>query len=724
MLIDNPVGHVDARLRLLSLGVVLAVGVLIFSLHKIQVKEGELYAATLRNQTTVPVILSPARGSIVDCNGVGLAENKASIDVDVYLRELVGYYTRSKKGTVPKTKVPGKTVDMPDVALILEESAGDVFSELAMQRDYTDKEVLRHYYQSPNVPFQLVRDLDFSELSKFSEYSINIPGIQESARPVRTYNFGALAPHLLGYVGKIEEVTQSDFVPESIGKDGLEKTFDEYLQGKPGYKMLRKNNVGYILGAEAIQQPTVGGTVYLSIDARIQHITEQAMRQVGRGAAVVLDPNTGDILAMVSVPSFDPNSFTPSLDPKEWKRLTTDSTKPLTNRALSGYPGGSTYKTLVALAAMANPKANFTPNTRIYSPSAVFIANRWWPDWPGNVAGQGDINLITAMQWSTNTFFYQLGVRTGGDSMAEMGAKVGFGKKLLVDDDGKPLVPGEMAGQMPGPKWMEERESRFVEGWKAKKKKDPAYKIPRTWKERWSDGHSANTSIGQGYVEVTPLQMAVMVAAVANGGNVLAPRLVRAITRMEGTETKLLKEFPVRKRGELGIKPEHLRGLQLGMRAVVEAGTGKKASIGDPEFAIAGKTGTAQFTARIHGSLVKDLKTWFTSYAPFDKPRYVLVVMVEGGVSGGSTCAPLTHEIYKGIREMEKGTPVDMVYLNPAIGHFNGDIQLATTGDSSAPLSQEVLDPAAPLVLEDESDNATGAGASRSIQQLMDRRRR
>jgi penicillin-binding protein 2 len=722
MLIENPAGKHEGRLRILSLGVVAAAALLIFNLHKIQVKEGEIYAATLRNQTTVPVILSPARGSIVDRNGIGLAENKASIDVDVYLRELVGYYTRSKKGQVPKTLVPGKQVSMPNVAFILEESAGEVFTNLALKREYTDRDLLRHYYQSPNVPFQLVRNLDFSQLSKFSENSVNIPGIQESARPVRTYNFGALAPHLLGYVGKVEEVTQSDFVPESVGKEGLEKSLDEYLQGKPGYKMLRKNNVGYILGAEAIQQPSVGGTVYLSIDARIQNITEQAMRRVGRGAAVVMDVQTGDILAMVSVPSFDPNSFTPTLDPDEWKRLSTDSTKPLTNRALSTYPAGSTFKTLVALAALANPKINFTPHTRIYSPSAVFIANRWWPDWPGNVAGEGDITLHTAMQWSTNTFFYQLGVRTGGDSMAEMGKKIGLGQKLLVDEEGHALLPGEMAGQMPGPQWMEDRENRQIAIWKETKKKDPAFKIPRTWRERWSDGHSANTSIGQGFVSVSPLQMAILTSAVANGGDILYPRLVRAITQMEGTETKLLKEYPVRKRGELGVKKEHLNALRASMKAVVEGGTGKKAASGDPQFPVSGKTGTAQFTAKIQGAVVKDLKTWFTGFAPYDEPRYAIVVMVEGGTSGGSTSAPIVGEILKEVNAIEKGSSIDMVYLNPAIGHYMGVTSPLPTQDVASALPEN-LDAALPIIPEDESADRE-SGAAGAVQDFMNRRRR
>lgn len=723
MLIDHPIARIDFRLRIISVGVLASVAVLVAQLYNVQVKEGERYAASLRSQTTVPVILSPARGSIVDRNGIGLAENRASIDIDIYLRELVGYYARSNKSKLPKTSAPGTGASIVDVDKIVDDSTGDLVRSLGLNVKYTRKDLLRHYYQTPNIPFQLVNNLDFTTLSKFSEHSVSIPGIQETPRPVRSYNFGALAPHILGYVGKVEETTDADFVPESVGKEGIERVFDEYLQGKPGGKILRKNNVGYILGVEAVQQPTIGGTVYLSLDARIQEITEQAMRRVGRGAAVVMDPWTGDILAMVSVPSYDPNVFIPSVDANEWRRLIGDSTKPLHNRAISPYAIGSTFKTVVAMAALKNPKANFTPRTQIYSPGAIWIANRWAKDW--NPDGRGSIGVIEALQWSCNTFFYQLGVRTGIDSIVDMSRTVGMDQLLLVDDQGNPILPGESAGTIPGPKWMEEREDKRFAAWAEKKKKDPSFVYPRRWRERWSEGHTVNTSIGQGFVDVTPLQLTTMIAAVANGGEVHRPRLVLAVTQMENGENKVIKEYPVHKIGEIGLDPEDMAAVKEGLRKVVAEGTGKRAAPTDPEFKAAGKTGTAQFWSTIQGVYSKDNRAWFSGYAPIDKPRYALAIVVEGGASGGGTAGPIAKEIFDRVNEMEKGSTVDMVYLTPAIGHYLGVVAAPDSGGASA---SNTTDPNAPMTPEDELaselDSYGTGGASRAVQEFMQRRRR
>lgn len=725
MLITSPSTHSGSRLKVLGTGVVCAIGVLVFQLHQVQVKEGERYAEELRSQTTVPVLLSPARGSILDRNGVGLAENRASYDIDVYLRELVGNFARANKGRgVPKTQLPWNKRNVVDVDLILRQSTNDILQGIGLTPGYTRRELLRHFDQQPNIPFRMASGLDFQALSRFAEHSVNVPGVQETARPVRHYNFGALAPHVLGYIGQVEEATDEDFVPESVGKDGIEKSLDEFLQGKPGGKILRKNNLGYILGVEAIQQPTIGANVYLSIDARIQHIAEQAMRRVGRGACVILDPGTGDILAMVSVPNYDPNVFVPKVSADNWKKLTQDRTRPMLNRALSGYAAGSTFKTIVGLAALKNESIKFTPNTIINSGSAFWHVNRWWPDWPGN-PGEGAINLKTALQWSTNTFFYQLALKTQAKSIGEMAKTAGLGQCLLVDEEGRPVIPGESTGVIPGPQWMDERENRKAASWKEQKKKDPTFKIPRTYREKWSDGHTLNMSIGQGFVETTPLQMATMISAVANGGTVYQPRLVRAVTRNTPDGVEVVKEYPVRKLSELGIRPDYLSGLKEGLQACGLNGTGKRANVG-PEFQVAGKTGTAQFSTTIQGSYVKDNRAWFTGYVPYDKPRYAIAIVVEGGTSGGGTAGPIVNEIFYHIHAMENGESQDLVYLTPAIGHYAG-----VTGDAFVPPPAHAdgtvdvpppMDFSAPTEAVDEM--AEPSGASRRLQDMMSRRRR
>ncbi|MEM6885270.1 MAG: penicillin-binding protein 2, partial [Verrucomicrobiota bacterium] len=305
MIIPNQQIDLGLRIGIINISIFAAVVILVGKLFYVQLRDGDKYAESLKSQTTVSVLLSPARGGIYDRNGIGLAENRASLDIDVYLREMVGHYARNQKGKLPKTTYKGR--QLADVPEILEQSTGDIFKTLALQVDYSATDLMRHYDQKPNIPFQLANDLDFSTLSRFSEHSINIPGIQETARPVRYYTFGALAPHILGYVGAVEEQQKGVFI-ESIGKEGIERTFDSYLQGRPGEKKLKKNNVGYILGVESIENPTVGSSVYTSIDAHFQHIAEQAMRNkgVGRGTCVIMDIWSGDILAMVSVPNYDP----------------------------------------------------------------------------------------------------------------------------------------------------------------------------------------------------------------------------------------------------------------------------------------------------------------------------------------------------------------------------------------------------------------------------------
>jgi len=680
MLIRNPTARSDSRLLIFAILVFCGGCVLIQRLYELQVKEGKKYAENLRSQSTVPVLLPPARGGIVDRNGVGLAENRASIDIDLYLREMVGSYARSQKGGhVPKTAVPGfPKREMPDVPRIVQETAGDVIKALNLKAKFSDRDLLRHYYQKPNIPFQIASGLDFETLSKFAEHSFNTPGVEQSARPVRTYNYGALASHILGYVGPPEEVTDAYFVPDSVGRDGLERSFDSYLQGVPGGKILRKSNLGYILGVEAVRQPTVGGTIYLAMDARIEQIVEQTMRAggVGRGACVVMDPNNGDILAMVSVPDYDLNSFVPKVDKAEWQRLNSDSTRPLLNRVLNGYATGSTFKPITAMAALKNKNAKFTPETTINSPAAIWLAGRWWKDWPNN-PGEGEITLMTALQWSTNTFFYQLGVRTGIDSIQQMARLVGFGQKLLVDEDGNPLVNGETPGVVPGPDLFQAEGEKKLKAWREKRKEDPKGKWPVPIIERWSDGHTANTSIGQGFVSVSPLQLCNMVCAIANGGTVRFPRLVLKVISQRNGVSEVVREFSERVKGNLGLTTEQLGAVRKGMRMVVDGGTGKRAEV--PGFPVAGKTGTAQFKTRINGSDVNDYRTWFIGFAPYDKPRYALAILVEGGVSGGSTCAPIAHEILRRISEMEKGTPVEMVYLPPAIGHYMGVTALLPT---------------------------------------------
>ncbi|NBS83460.1 MAG: penicillin-binding protein 2 [Verrucomicrobia bacterium] len=682
MLLARSVANIPRRMQVAMLVVVLAAGILLQRLFVVQVLEGEKHAQTLIHQTTIPILLPPPRGLILDRNGMPLAENRARYDVDLYVRELTGNYARAHRGRLPMTSVEvgagekRRRVKQVDIDKIVQETALEPLKNLGIQMNYEVDELRRHAQQRPNTPFQLATQIDFATLSRIAERDPRLPGVQETARPVRWYPYGALASHIMGFVGAPEEQTLETFQPEVIGKDGVEKSFEKDLEGKPGGKILKKNNLGFILEEQGYQAPLPGQNIYLTLDARVQTIVEGVMRRVGRGACVVMDPNTGDILAMASVPNYDPNSFVPggTGQSADWKRLLTDETKPMLNRALGAYAPGSTFKTVTALSALENPEAKFTPETVIHSPGSIELAGRTWHDW--NPDGQGDITLKRGLAMSCNTFFYQLGVRTGIDSITLMGNRIGFGQRLLNDPEGQPILGGEDPGTLPGRQWMEDRMAvrkkaykEKIEAWVAGGKKGERPPPPAV--ERWSDGHTANTSIGQGFVRVTPLQMAVMLSAVANGGTVYQPRLVQGVGLTTETGTKVTREYPVSvKRGDLGVRPANLDAVKAGLRAVVMEGTGKNAAVKDVE--VAGKTGSAQFTTRIGGSVVKDTRTWFTGFAPLKDPKYVVIVIVEGGVSGGATCAPLASEILAKLFEMDKGTPPPLVYQAPVIGHFHG----------------------------------------------------
>ena len=723
MLLVRPKANVPARMGAAMIFVALAACVLLQRLFVVQVLEGEKHAQTLLNQTTIPILLPPPRGLILDRNGVPLAENRARYDVDLYVRELTGNYARAHRGRLPMKSVEvglgekKRRQKQVDIEKIIEETALEPLRNLGIQSNYVPEELRRHAQQRPNTPFQLATQIDFATLSRMAERDPRIPGVQEAARPVRWYPYGALAAHVLGFIGAPEEQTLETFQPEVVGKDGVEKAFDVDLEGKPGGKILKKNNLGFILEEQGFQAPVPGQNVYLTIDARVQTIVEGVMRRVGRGACVVMDPNSGDILAMASVPNFDPNSFVPGGTGKstDWKRLMSDETKPMLNRALGAYAPGSTFKTLTSLAALENPKANFTPQTIIHSPGSIEMAGRTWHDW--NPDGQGDISLKRGLAMSCNTFFYQLGVRTGIESMSEMGRRIGFGQRVLVDAEEKPILAGEDPGTMPGREWMEnrmaERKKTYktkIEAWVAAGKPGPRPTPPAV--EKWSDGHTANTSIGQGFVRVTPLQMAGMVSAVANGGTVYRPRLVQGIGKTTEQGTQATKEFAIAsKRSDLGVKPENLAAVREGLRAVVTEGTGKNAAVKDVE--VAGKTGSAQFVTMIGGSTVKDTRTWFTGFAPLKDPRYVVIVMVEGGVSGGSTCAPLASEILAKLFDMDKGITPAMVYQAPVMGHFHG--VTASDGSYAPPGSTDDDNSGGLGGLFNWLDEGFGGGAGRGL---------
>lgn len=638
--------------KILILGGILsaALFLLIARMWYVQIIKGDAYRSRIKGHSQLTVRLPAVRGEICDRNGIPLVENRASMEVEFYLPDIVRAW-KEEHGSVPKRKYWGLDHGMralkeeADIVKIVNESIVPRLEKLGLAGDYNMRKLQVHYRDNAEVPFVYRQDLDFETMARFSENNLDLPGVTVTLKPVRHYVYGALAAHLFGYVGVPKEIDKEEaskfnfYQPDIEGKAQVEEAYDEVLRGTAGTRFLQRNAHGVIDGETSRIEPKSGAKVCLTIDARIQQIVEKALRVVGRGAAIVLDPNSGEILAMASVPSFDPNQFVPSISKADWEKLAKDPTDPLMNRAINAYAPGSTFKLCTALAGIRAGIGN-----KDYDCSGgVQYGDKYMKCWvltakpPQPPHGHQD--LSAAIKNSCNAYFFQYGNAAGIDQIDAIGGMLGLGKKTELP------LNNVAAGVLPGPAWL-------------------AQNYPR---ERWSPGYTANTSIGQGFVLATPLQMAVIASAVANWGTVYQPHLVEKVVAQDGT---LIKQEPLKVSGDLlkesGIAADQFEKVRKGMWKVVndDTGTARKARL--KNYLVAGKTGTAQFFR----NGIKDYHTWFLSFAPYDQPRYVVAVFVQGGKSGGSVPAPIAAKILEQIFAMEAGAEVKLEALTPAQGNF------------------------------------------------------
>ena len=816
------------RLGVLALTVFAACGILLNRLWSVQVVNSAEAKERSEVQTTVKNRLAPARGAICDRNGVMLAENRPSFDIDFYLGDLRRDYAEAHKGKLPRrplhlyfplndhlptikiatdgstritmpepitdwqgdgnftqdVKRPGamlltiKTGEKTFIVHALQENASAVLTvsqggksyplnltadvdathavsfypasekppraagksseddiveivrqtiepirdTLGLTQPLTQKEakdIREHFRTDPDLPYHYKTDLDFATVANFEERNLGVTGISIAQNPAREYTYGAFAAHLLGYVGKADNQNEHlapDGTPyETIGRHGIEALMDAQLHGAPGSAVQRVSSQGYYIDdkklAHAGQKPTMGATLYLTIDARIQNIVETALRHagVGRAAAIVMDPRNGDVLAMTSVPNYDQNKFIPRIQAKDWDALNQDPTAPMYNRALHAYAPGSTYKIMVALAGLKS--GNTTPETSFDCPGAIQIDDHLFHN--SDSAAAGTMSLIHAICVSSDVYFYQYGIKAGIEAIDAMGKLAGFGHKwgLVGDAD-------EDAGILPGPEWMKEP--------------DVAARLLKNHQiNHWSRAQTANTSIGHGFVLCTPLQMATFLCAVANGGTVYQPRLYSRVIDYKG---EVKAEIPAGTvYSQLGVKPSDLKAVQEGMRQVVAQGTATLAQVAG--YQLAGKTGTAQAWIKVSGEGVRrDLKCWFYCYGPYEQPRYVTCVVVEGGVWGGTTTAPIAQEIMSRLFAMDKGSPdtdpAAIAFLPPSVGNFNGlgavdtntnpnsnksaDASTAANGDTPGNNDASVDAPAADAPPVPVTNSARGSNSSSS----------
>ena len=506
-----------------------------------------------------------------------------------------------------------------------------------------------------------------------------------SQKPVREYLYGAFAAHILGYVGMprhIDELADvrafTFYQPDVEGKSQIEQSMDPYLRGKPGARVIQRDAKGRMESEVRVDPPKPGANVYLTLDARIQYIAEQALRHpsLGRAAAVVIDPNNGDILAIVSVPSFDPNIFIPSVSVQDWTSLLKDPAVPLVNRAVSGFPPGSTFKIVTALAGLTKGLGNDHENCS----GSVDYGGRPFHCWIAGKGTHGTLGLSDALKVSCDCFFYQYGNKAGPEAIAHIGGVLGIGQKYELG------LSDEKEGCMPGPAWMAARYSGM----------------------KWTQAYTANVSIGQGYVLASPLQMAMAYATVANGGIAYEPRLIKKVLEPDGRPALdeagqvAVPEAPkIREDLRTEFSAEQIELVRHGLWEVVNetggpggGGTGKSGQV--KGTVVAGKTGTAQATDRGQ----KEDIAWFCCFAPYDHPKYVVAVMVQGGMHGGSVAAPVAAHILeqcvamdngklkvelKPLEPAHSGHPFDPIPALPAYGTESGIFTVADDTSDSSP---------------------------------------
>ena len=582
-----------SRVSIIILVNILMFVVLLCRLYYLQVFEaGKYKTMSDENRISTRFLLSP-RGAIYDRNGEIIAKNEQDFQAMLIAEQA------------------------PDIQGVV-----DKFSEIIELSD-EDKEKIE---QSINkryrfIPVRLKNNLSWQEVSKLMLHSSDLAGLEISEGLSRKYPYGNIYAHVLGYVGPVSESEKNGnplyMVPGfKLGKSGLEKYFDERLRGISGTIKLEVNAFGRVMNEIERDAGVQGENITTTLDSRLQKVAYEAFGD-NSGAAVVLNVNTGEILALVSTPSFDPNLFTNGISYKNWNELLNNERTPLINKAVSGqYSPGSTFKIVVALAALE--AGVITPSTRIYCNGGMEIGNTRFHCWKHS--GHGSLNVVEALKYSCDIFFYEVAMRVGIDKIKEMAVKLGMSEALNVGLD------NEKGGLIPSTDWKYAK-----------------------YGTSWTKGDSANSGIGQGYVLVTPIQLATMLARVVNGGYEVKPTFIKPT----GKDLANIRR--------LDISTRNIEIVKQGMYEVVNTrgGTASRAKINVNGAKMGGKTGTTQ-VRRISmkeraGGVISDSRLpWnlrnhalFVGFAPVDNPKYAVAVVVEHGSSGSGVAAPIAGKILK-----------------------------------------------------------------------------
>ena len=576
------------RVFLLRAVLVVPFGTIFFRLWNLQITHGKEYQNLSLGNRIRLLPVGGARGIIYDKNGIILAKNIPTFNLIITLK------------------------DCPDI----ENTLGNISRNLHIP--YPDLiRIIQNNKDIPDFkPIRLYTNLSWQQIAPVNTFYEDYPGVSVEVTSRRYYPYKKTFSHILGYMSKIdkEEIKKlsSNQVSSAVyvGKEGIERFYNRYLLGRDGGIQVEVDNRGRVINRRKSKPPTSGHALQLSVDQRLQVYVEKKIFNNNKGIIIVSNPNTGEILAMTSQPSFDPNIFSLPVSNKQWKYFLNHPGKILNNRSIQGiYSPGSAFKMLIALAALEEKIID--EKTTFFCNGSLRVYGKRYACW--KTYGHGRMNVIDAIGQSCNVFFYNLGKELGIDRIYKYGKKFGFGEKTNID------LINEITGIMPNPQWK-------------KKNKNSV----------WYGGETISVSIGQGYVAVTPMQMIVYLNTLVNGGNIIPPSLVGNIIPSKGTS--LQRKKTEKNITNVNINPYYLELIRKGMEACVNDPKGTAFSSQNTAISMAGKTGTTQvISLKAKQRLLQQSPTykniyenhaWFVGYAPYYKPEVSICLLIEHGKSG------------------------------------------------------------------------------------------
>lgn len=586
---------IKQRLIASSLCVFFVFSLLFLRLVYLQVIKGEDYRLKSEKNAVRLKSIKSSRGLIFDRNKTLLVDNRPSFNLKITIE------------------------DTPNVDQTLKRVSSLINEDMGTFKKIISKAGKRAFYK----PITLKQGISRDQLAIIEAHKFDLPGIHIDIEPIRYYIYKKTAAHLLGYLGQInsKELNSGKFPHvrsgDSIGRYGIEKSFETYLQGRRGGRQVEVDANGRVIKVLKTVEPAAGLDLNLTLDLSLQLLAEKLLENKD-GAVVAIDPNNGDVLVMASNPSFDQNDFIGGISTEKWKALINDPGKPMNNKAIQAeYPPASTYKIITSMAGLEEKLID--TGSSVFCPGFMRYGNRIYRCWHKH--GHGEMNIIEALAQSCDVFYYQTGDKTGVDTIAQYAMSSGLGKQtgISLSNEKKGLIP--------------------TSAWKKNK-----------YNEVWQGGETLSIAIGQGYNLVTPLQMAVFTAAVGNGGTIYRPRLV---TTIEEKKSRVVKRIEPEVLGGLPASTQTLEIIKKGLFKVVQGERGTARRIRIKGLDISGKTGTAQVFSIKKGEKIdtENLKyhlrdhAWFVCYAPAENPVIAISVIIEHGEHGSSAAAPIAKEL-------------------------------------------------------------------------------